>query len=162
MQPPQLSKRRLYTWLQDERSDTIEQYLISSALIVSGVGSVIQVVRFGFPAPWCFRANRLYLGTGLVSLMGTSVRGADTMTFRICHFDCSAFKSALIFSYLLLSQSTGILRLLYARTIFTVSPSATQSCTDAGWQGCVVQCRTTGQLCDTVNALGAHLQTPSV
>ena len=81
--------------MQDERSDTIEQYLISSALIVSGIGSVIQVVRFGFPAPRCFRANRLYLGTGLVSLMGTSVRCTDTMTFQTCPFDCSAFKPAL-------------------------------------------------------------------
>lgn len=46
--------------------------MISAALIVSGITSLIQVTRFSVKAPSFYHANRIFLGTGLVSLMGTS------------------------------------------------------------------------------------------
>ena len=58
--------------MQDQKDSDLEQYLISAALIVSGITSVIQVLRFGFKAPPWYHADRIFIGTGLVSLMGTS------------------------------------------------------------------------------------------
>lgn len=58
--------------VQDQKDSDLEQYLISAALIVSGITSVIQVLRFGLKAPPWYHAERIFIGTGLVSLMGTS------------------------------------------------------------------------------------------
>lgn len=58
--------------VQDEKDADLEQYMISAALIVSGLTSLIQVTRFSVKAPSFYHANRIFLGTGLVSLMGTS------------------------------------------------------------------------------------------
>ena len=49
----------------------LEQYMISAALIVSGICSFIQVYRFGFPTPG-INGGRTFIGTGLVSVMGIS------------------------------------------------------------------------------------------
>ena len=60
------------TCMQEEQDENLEQYLISAALIVSGITSIIQVLRFGVKAPAFYHADRIFIGTGLVSLMGTS------------------------------------------------------------------------------------------
>ena len=44
----------------------IEQYLVSTSLIVSGVLSLIQIQRFHIPK------TPYYIGTGLLSVVGTS------------------------------------------------------------------------------------------
>lgn len=68
--PPLLVYR---TTIPDEEKDPdLEQYFISAALIVSGITSLVQVTRFGVRAPACWHSERIFLGTGLISLMGTS------------------------------------------------------------------------------------------
>eukprot|EP00892_Ulva_mutabilis_P007205 jgi/Ulvmu1/4857/UM020_0143.1 len=68
--PPLLVYR--VTVPDEEKDADIEQYMISAALIVSGITSLIQVTRFSIRAPSFYHAERIFLGTGLVSLMGTS------------------------------------------------------------------------------------------
>lgn len=48
------------------RGDEQTQYLISAALIVSGITSIIQVMQVKIPK------TNIVIGTGLVSVMGTS------------------------------------------------------------------------------------------
>ena len=58
--------------MQGSEDNDLEQYVISAALIASGLCSFVQVMRFGVRAPKWWHADRIYLGTGFVSLMGTS------------------------------------------------------------------------------------------
>lgn len=58
------------TALQGSEDVDLEQYFISAALIVSGITSLVQVTRFGIKAPRFYHADRVFLGTGLISLMG--------------------------------------------------------------------------------------------
>lgn len=58
--------------MQDQKDTSIEQYMISSALIVSGLCSIVQVMRFKIPTFGLYKSGRLFLGTGMVSVMGTS------------------------------------------------------------------------------------------
>ena len=68
--PPLLVYRT--TVPEAEQDPDLEQYIISAALIVSGLTSFVQVMRFGVRAPACWHSERIFLGTGLISLMGTS------------------------------------------------------------------------------------------
>ena len=56
--------------MQEERDPELEQYFVSAALITSGLTSFVQVARFSVRAPKFFSAGRLFLGTGMISLMG--------------------------------------------------------------------------------------------
>jgi hypothetical protein len=52
--------------VQDQYDPEIEQYMISSALMVSGLCSFVQVARFQLPTFGLYRSGRIFLGTGMV------------------------------------------------------------------------------------------------
>lgn len=46
--------------------------MVSTALICSGICSFVQVMRFKVPQFGFFPASKVFIGTGMVSVMGTS------------------------------------------------------------------------------------------
>lgn len=50
----------------------LEQYAISAALITSGVCSLINVAQFPIPFSEKIRGKKLYVGSGILSVLGTS------------------------------------------------------------------------------------------
>lgn len=50
----------------------LEQYAISAALITSGIASAIQVSKLPIPLTKGLFGRQLYLGSGVLSVMGTS------------------------------------------------------------------------------------------
>lgn len=63
--PSLIASDACFPWQFDAEMCGSKQYLISASLIVSGLLTIIQVVRFKV-------RTGLYIGTGLVSVMGTS------------------------------------------------------------------------------------------
>jgi NCS2 family nucleobase:cation symporter-2 len=49
-----------------------QQYAISAALIVSGICTLVNITRFRLPFTSKLFGRQLYLGTGVLSVMGTS------------------------------------------------------------------------------------------
>lgn len=50
----------------------LQQYAISASLICSGICSIIQVSKFKVPFSEQFFGRKLFVGSGLLSVMGTS------------------------------------------------------------------------------------------
>lgn len=71
--------------MQDEQSDDIQQYLLSAGLIVCGLVSFVQVARFSAPAPKLWPSDKIFLGTGLVSLMGPPLRHGNNVAHALAY-----------------------------------------------------------------------------
>jgi len=50
----------------------LQQYAISASLITSGICSIIQVAKFSIPYSERFAGRQLFIGSGVLSVMGTS------------------------------------------------------------------------------------------
>lgn len=50
----------------------LEQYAISAALITSGICTIINVTKFGIPFSEYMFGRRMFVGSGVLSVMGTS------------------------------------------------------------------------------------------
>ena len=50
----------------------LEQYAISAALITSGICSILNITKIGIPYSERIFPNKLYIGSGVLSVMGTS------------------------------------------------------------------------------------------
>ena len=58
----------------------MQSYLVSVSLIVSGILSAVQITRFTIPLPW---GRKLHIGTGLLSVVGTSFATITIVTKAI-------------------------------------------------------------------------------